>query len=156
MGGGVKPTCAPHFWKCGGTSPRCPLLLHPWYFTINGSQLGMEFYLFVPHGGMNDRGSTCKFRNARSAFRNLHVDPLSFIPFEIYTWIPCLLYLHEKQTRRIQSLYLYFIKIVLAMKYPFLNTQQGCIQNSRRSSRLIRHACRLLEKWMSKYFLCLS
>ena len=28
------------------------------------------FYLtmFVSHGGMNDRGSTCKFRNARSAF----------------------------------------------------------------------------------------
>ena len=26
----------------------------------------------------SDRGSTCKFRNARSAFRNLHVDPLSF------------------------------------------------------------------------------
>ena len=22
--GGLKPTCAPHFWKCGGTSPRCP------------------------------------------------------------------------------------------------------------------------------------
>ena len=42
--------------------------------------LGIEFYLFVSHGGMNDRGSTCKFRNARSAFRNLHVDPLSFIP----------------------------------------------------------------------------
>ena len=28
---------------------------------------------------------------------------------------------------------------VLAMKYPFLNTHQGGIQNSRRSSRLIRH-----------------
>ena len=27
--------------------------------------LGIEFYLFVSHGGMNDRGSTCKFRNAR-------------------------------------------------------------------------------------------
>ena len=39
----------------------------------------IEFYLFVSHGGMNDIGSTCKFRNARSAFRNLHVDPLSFI-----------------------------------------------------------------------------
>ena len=39
--------------------------------------LGIEFYLFVSRGGMNDRGSTCKFRNARSAFRNLHVDPLS-------------------------------------------------------------------------------
>ena len=22
-------------------------------------QLGIEFYLFVSHGGMNDRGSTC-------------------------------------------------------------------------------------------------
>ena len=42
--------------------------------------LGIEFYLFVSHGGMNDRGTTCKFRNSRSAFRNLHVDPLSFIP----------------------------------------------------------------------------
>ena len=41
--------------------------------------LGVEFYLFVSHGGMNDRGSTCKFRNARRAFRNLHVDRLSFI-----------------------------------------------------------------------------
>ena len=70
--------------------------------------------------------------------------------FEMYTWILCLSYLHEKQTSRIQSLYLYFIKmfLVLAIKYPFLNTQQGGIQNSRRSSRLILHACRLLEKWM--------
>ena len=61
--------------------------------------LGIEFYLFVSHGGMNDRGSTCKFRNARSPFRNLDVDP-------------CLSYLHEKQTSRIQSFYLYFMKIV--------------------------------------------
>ena len=78
--------------------------------------------------------------------------------FEIYTWILCLSYLHEKRTSRIQSLYLYFIKIVLflAMKYPFSNTQQGGIQNSHRNSRLIRHACRFMEKWMSKFFLCLS
>ena len=41
--------------------------------------LGIEFYLFVSHGGMNDRGSKCKFRNARSAFRNLHVDPVFHI-----------------------------------------------------------------------------
>ena len=39
------------------------------------------------------------------------------------------------------------------MEYSFLNAQQGGIQNSRRSSRLIRHACRLLEKWMSIFFL---
>ena len=32
--------------------------------------------------------------------------------FEIYTWILCLSYLYEKHTSRIQSLYLYFIKIV--------------------------------------------
>ena len=31
--------------------------------------------------------------------------------FEIYTLIVCLSYLHEEQTSRIQSLYLYFIKI---------------------------------------------
>ena len=71
-------------------------------FNVMGLYLGIEFYLFVSHGGMNDRGPTCKFRNARSAFRNLHVDPLSFIQ----------MYLHEKQTSGIQSLYLYFIKIV--------------------------------------------
>ena len=38
-----------------------------------------EFYLFVSHGDMKDRGSTCKFRKALRALRNLHVDPLSFI-----------------------------------------------------------------------------
>ena len=70
--------------------------------------LGNKFYLFVSPGGMNDRGSTCKFRNALRAFWNLHVDA----HYEIYTWILCLSYLHEKQTSRIQSLYLYFIKIV--------------------------------------------
>ena len=40
------------------------------------THLGIEFYLFVSHGGMNDRGSTCKFRNAR-----IHVE---FNPY-IYT-----------------------------------------------------------------------
>ena len=33
--------------------------------------------------------------------------------FEIYTWILCHSYHHEKQTSRIRSLYLYFIEIVL-------------------------------------------
>ena len=54
----------------------------------------------------SDRGSTCKFRNARSAFRNLHVDPVAS-------------YLHEKQTSRIQSLYLYFIKIVPLRRFGY-------------------------------------
>ena len=100
--------------------------------------LGIEFYLFVSHGGMNDRGSTCKFRN-------LHVDPLSFIP----PW----------ETNKYNSILVFILHQncpVLAMKYPFLNTQQGGIQNSRRSSRLIRHVCFFMEKWMSKFFLCSS
>ena len=31
----------------------------------NKLQLGIEFYLFVSHGGMNDRGSMCKFCTKR-------------------------------------------------------------------------------------------
>ena len=44
--------------------------------------------------------------------------------FEIYTWILCLSYLHEKQTNRIQSLYLC---TALATKYPFFNTKHPVI-----------------------------
>ena len=47
------------------------------WWSIN---IRIEFYLFVSHGGMKDRGSTCKFRKALRALRNLDVDPLSFIP----------------------------------------------------------------------------
>ena len=43
---------------------------------------------------------------------------------------------------------------VLAMKYRFLSTQQGSIQNSHRNSRFIRHGNSFMEKWMSKFFLC--
>ena len=82
-------------------------------------QLGIEFYLFVSHGGMNDRGSTCKFRNAQ-----------------------------------IQSLYLYSIKIV-----PFwLRNIRFLIQNTRSLFYGGHYSSlhRLMEKRMSKFFLCLS
>ena len=81
----------------------------------------------------SDRGSTCKFRNARSAFRNLHVDPLSlhtsmrnkqveFNPY-IYTLSKCSM----TNSPIVQSLYLYFIKIV-----PFwLRNIRLLIQNTR-------------------------
>ena len=59
---------------------------------IFGKYLGIEFYLFVSQGGMNDRGFTCKFRNTRSACRNLHVDPLSFMG-------PCKVW-NERETKR--------------------------------------------------------
>ena len=42
-------------------------------------QLGIEFYLFVSHGGMNDRGSTCKFRNAR--IQSLYLYSIKIVPF---------------------------------------------------------------------------
>ena len=41
--------------------------------TIKYFHLGIEYFLFVSHGGIKERGSTCKFRNARSTFRNLHL-----------------------------------------------------------------------------------
>ena len=53
--------------------------------------------------------------------------------FEIYTWISCLK--TEKETSRIRSLYLYFIKIVPCCGYEIsvFNTNKGGIQNSRLS-----------------------
>ena len=39
------------------------------------------------------------------------------------------------------------------MKYPFLNAQQGDIQISRRSSRLIRLVCFFIKKMDVKIFL---
>ena len=79
------------------------------YFVNEGLNSTCLFLMEV----RSDRG--CKFRNARSAFRNLH-------PLSLHT-----VYLHEKQTSRIQSLYLYFIKIV-----PFwLRNIRFLIQNTR-------------------------
>ena len=53
----------------------------PWmtivYAIIKGLNSTCLFLMKV----WSDRGSTCKFRNARSAFRNLHVDPLSLHTF---------------------------------------------------------------------------
>ena len=74
--------------------------------------------------------------------------------FKIYTWILCLSYLHEKQTSRIQSLYLYFIKIV-----PFgyeisvfrYTTGRYSEQPPAHTSRLSLHG-----KMDVKIFLCLS
>ena len=44
-------------------------------------ELGIEFYLFVSHGSMNDRGSTCKFRNARNAFQSLYLYFIKIVQF---------------------------------------------------------------------------
>ena len=65
---------------------------------------------------MNDRGSMCKFRNARSAFRNLHVNPLSSIP----PW----------ETNKLNSILIFILYqncTVLATKYPVFNTKHPVI-----------------------------
>ena len=86
----------------------------------------------------------------------LHFVRVNFVMRE-YTWILCLSYLDEKQTSRIQTLYLYFIKIV-----PFwLRNIRFLIQNTRSLfyGVIIRRytgSFRFMEKWMSKFFLCLS
>ena len=48
---------------------------------------------------------------------------------KFYTWTLCHSYLHEKQTSRIQSLYLYFIKIVPFFGYEIsvFNTKHPVI-----------------------------
>ena len=43
----------------------------------SGSNKGLNSTCLFLMEVWSDRGSTCKFRNARSAFRKLHVDPLS-------------------------------------------------------------------------------
>ena len=79
--------------------------------------------MFVSHGCMNYRGSTCKLRNARSAFRNLHVYPLSFIPpWERNKWNWILIFI------------LYQNCTVLATKYPFFNTKHPVIYGRHYSS----------------------
>ena len=73
---------------------------------------------------INKKAKIEKFNNMLGiAVRLIVIDPFVMREalFKIYTWILCLSYLHEKQTSRIKSLYLYFYQNcpVLAMKYPF-------------------------------------
>ena len=88
------------------------------YYCTYFSQ-GLNSTCLVSHGGMNDRWSTCKFRNARSAFRNLHVDPLSFIP----PW----------ETNKYNSILIFILYqncTVLATIDPFFNFSTGVIYSS--------------------------
>ena len=64
----------------------------------------------------SDRGSTCKFRNARSAFRNLHMDPLS-----LHTSM------RNKQVEFNPYIYTLSKLYRLATKYPFFNTKHPAI-----------------------------
>ena len=54
--------------------------------------IGIEFFLFVSHGGMKDR------EDPRVNFEK------RFAHYEIYMWTLCHPYLHQKQTSRIKSL----------------------------------------------------
>ena len=67
----------------------------------------------------SDRGSTCKFRNARSAFRNLHVDPLSLHNSMRNKQVEFNPYIYTLTT--LSKLYL------LATKCPFFNTRPSVI-----------------------------
>ena len=68
----------------------------------------------------SDRGSTCTFRNARSALRNLHVDPLSLHTFMRNKQVEFNPYIYTLTT-------LYIYCTVLATKYPFFNTKHPVI-----------------------------
>ena len=69
-------------------------------FSYEVFYLGIEFYLFVSHGGMNDRGSTCIFRNARifpfwlwNIYFLIHKSTRNFDPesrFNVEFWLVCI------------------------------------------------------------------
>ena len=61
--------------------------------------------------------------------------------------------MRNKQVEFNPYIYTYQNCPVLAMKYPFLNIQQGGIQNSGRSSRLITYRMLLHGKMDVKFFL---
>ena len=67
----------------------------------------------------SDRGSLCKFRNARSAFRNFHVDPLSLHTFMRNKQVEFNPYIYTLTT--LSKLYRF------ATKYPFFNTKHPVI-----------------------------
>ena len=74
--------------------------------------------------------------------------------FEIYTWILCVSYLHEKQTSTVEfNPYFYTLSKLSRFGQEIFVFS---IQNSRRNGHLIRHVCGFMEKWMSKFFLCSS
>ena len=50
------------------------------YLSFFVQYIMIEFYFFVSHSVMEDRGSTCCFRKALCALLYLEVNPLSFIP----------------------------------------------------------------------------
>ena len=78
--------------------------------------IGIKFYLFVSHGDMNDRGPTCNFRNARSAFRTRGSSVF-----------------HTSMRNKQVEFNPYIYTLSQLSIFVFLNTQKGGIQNSRRS-----------------------
>ena len=62
----------PGFYERAFSDLCCPKLHH---WSLRGPQSP-----FRHRHVLKSQELSCKFRNARSAFRNLHVDPLSFIP----------------------------------------------------------------------------
>ena len=114
------------------------VLLLPCYKGLNSTCL---FLMEV----LNDRGSMCKFRNARSAFRNLHVDPLSLHTSMRKKQVEFTPYIYT-----LTKLYRFGYEIsVCSYKTPG-HYSTGII------IRCYTVSCHFMENWMSKFFLCLS
>ena len=86
--------------------------------------IGIEFNLFLPHSIMKDSWSTCKFRKTLRSLRNLHVDPLSFIPpSRIQSLIEMVLFIWPN------VLQLYFI-LQRRFSHQFNNERKRCKSTS--------------------------
>ena len=95
----------------------------------------IEFYLFISHSIMKDSWSNCKFRKALRSLRNLHVDPLSFIPpSRIQSLIEMTLYIWRN------LLQLYFI-LQRRFSHQFNNERKRCKSTSEEKRTLSIRMC---------------
>ena len=118
-------------------SPKCFSMIYAWPYAF---YLGIEFcFFFVSHSDMKDRGSTCKFRNAWSAFRKFTPGSSVF---------------NNTMRENVEfNPYINSLSKLSSFGYEIsvFNTQQGGIKNS---CRFKRHENGFMEEWMSTKFLC--
>ena len=107
----------------------------------------------------SDRGSTCKFRNARSAFRNLHVDPLSLHTFMRNKQVEFNPYIYTLTT--LSKLYRFGYEIsVFNTKHPVIilwvslfAVTPSHVASSKNECQNFSYVHRSRKHWECKYYL---
>ena len=106
----------------------------------------------------SDRGSTCKFRNARSAFRNLHVDPLSLHTFMRNKQVEFNPYIYTLTT--LSKLYRFGYEIsvfntkhpVIILRVSLFAVTPSHVASSKIEGQNFSYVYRSRKHWECKYF----